>query len=71
MKAYERPLIIRCACQAELALHETANRYHLSVINGKLIENGRLELRHWFREKCVSETTHRYGNLLPRFREPL
>jgi len=69
MKAYERPLIIRYAGQTNLSLHQTANRYHLCIINGKVIENGRLELRHWFREKCISETTHRYGNLLPRFRE--
>ena len=64
-----RPLIIRYEAQTGPSLHQTANRYHLCVINGKVIENGRLELRHWFREKCVSETTHRYGNLLARFRE--
>ena len=66
-----RPLIIRYEGQTDPSLHQAANRYHLCVINGKVIENGRLELRHWFREKCVSETTHRYGNLLPRFREPV
>lgn len=27
--------------------------------------NGRLELTHWLREQAVSETRHRYGNLLP------
>ncbi len=61
--------IVRSTACGNHQLHTTANKLHIPLIAGKLIGNGRLELRHWFREKCISETTHRYGNLLPRFRD--
>ena len=61
--------IVRSTACGNHQLHATANKLHIPLIAGKLIGNGRLELRHWFREKCISETTHRYGNLLPRFRD--
>ena len=63
------PGILRTASNSCLALHEAANRIHIAVVGGEVLGNGRLELRHWFREKCVTETTHRYGNVLPRFRQ--
>ena len=68
LKNRDAPGIIRTSALAGLELHEIANRLHVPVVSGEILANGRLELRHWFREQCVSETTHRYGNILPRFR---
>jgi RHH-type proline utilization regulon transcriptional repressor/proline dehydrogenase/delta 1-pyrroline-5-carboxylate dehydrogenase len=62
------PGIIRTSAVAALEIHEIANRLHVPLVSGEILANGRLELRHWFREQCVSETTHRYGNIMPRFR---
>ncbi len=30
------------------------------------LANGRLELINWFREQAISETLHRYGNIIPK-----
>ncbi|HEX2746700.1 MAG TPA: aldehyde dehydrogenase family protein, partial [Verrucomicrobiales bacterium] len=37
----------------------------LNWIDAPFTSNGRLELTRWLREQSVSETRHRYGNLLP------
>jgi RHH-type proline utilization regulon transcriptional repressor/proline dehydrogenase/delta 1-pyrroline-5-carboxylate dehydrogenase len=68
VKTRDAPGIIRTSAVAALEIHEIANRLHVPLVSGEILANGRLELRHWFREQCVSETTHRYGNILPRFR---
>ncbi len=65
----ELPSVIRAPGGAPLEVYEFANRIHAPVITDPILANGRLELRHWFKEQAVSETTHRYGNVLPRFRE--
>jgi RHH-type proline utilization regulon transcriptional repressor/proline dehydrogenase/delta 1-pyrroline-5-carboxylate dehydrogenase len=37
----------------------------LNWINAPLLTSGRLELPRWLREQSISETRHRYGQLLP------
>ncbi|HXF61344.1 MAG TPA: bifunctional proline dehydrogenase/L-glutamate gamma-semialdehyde dehydrogenase, partial [Caldilineaceae bacterium] len=46
------------------AVQRAANEAHLAVIGAPALANGRLELRHYLREQVISQTTHRYGNLL-------
>ena len=38
----------------------------LSVVTQPILANGRLELIAYFREQAVSETLHRYGNIIPK-----
>jgi len=45
-------------------LRRTANAAGVSVIDAPVLANGRLELRHYLREQAVSQTVHRYGNIL-------
>ena len=33
-----------------------------------VLANGHLELGHYLREQAVSQTVHRYGNVLARYR---
>jgi RHH-type proline utilization regulon transcriptional repressor/proline dehydrogenase/delta 1-pyrroline-5-carboxylate dehydrogenase len=35
------------------------------------LANGRLELLQYLREQAVSETTHRYGNVIPKAKDVL
>ncbi len=37
----------------------------LKVIDRAVLANGRIELLDFFREQSISETTHRYGNIVP------
>jgi RHH-type proline utilization regulon transcriptional repressor/proline dehydrogenase/delta 1-pyrroline-5-carboxylate dehydrogenase len=46
-------------------VHEAANEAHVAVIDPPALANGRLELRYYLREQVISQTTHRYGNLIP------
>jgi RHH-type proline utilization regulon transcriptional repressor/proline dehydrogenase/delta 1-pyrroline-5-carboxylate dehydrogenase len=43
-----------------------AHEGHSLVVEGPALLHGRLELRHYLREQSVTQTTHRYGNLLDR-----
>jgi RHH-type proline utilization regulon transcriptional repressor/proline dehydrogenase/delta 1-pyrroline-5-carboxylate dehydrogenase len=45
-------------------LAEAANRALIHVIDAPVLANGRLELRHYLREQAISQTVHRYGNLM-------
>ena len=45
-------------------IRDTANDLGIQVADDPVLANGRLELLHYLREQSVSETTHRYGNLL-------
>ncbi|MEZ4659377.1 MAG: hypothetical protein R2911_17600 [Caldilineaceae bacterium] len=39
---------------------------HVPVIGAPVTTSGRLELRYYLREQAVSETQHRYGNIIRR-----
>ncbi|MCB0145412.1 MAG: aldehyde dehydrogenase family protein, partial [Caldilineaceae bacterium] len=44
----------------------TAHAAHVPVIHEPVTTSGRLELRYYLREQAVSETRHRYGNVIKR-----
>jgi RHH-type proline utilization regulon transcriptional repressor/proline dehydrogenase/delta 1-pyrroline-5-carboxylate dehydrogenase len=46
------------------ALRRAANAAGVAVIDAPPLVNGRLELRYYLREQAVSQTVHRYGNLM-------
>ncbi len=64
-----RPDLVRAPGGVPREVYQIANGFHIPVVDDALLANGRLELRFWYREQAVSETTHRYGNILPRYRE--
>ncbi len=48
------------------AAHIAATEAHAHVADNPLLLEGRLELRHYLREQSITQTTHRYGNLVKR-----
>ena len=46
-------------------LANAARARDVEVLDRPVLANGRLELLGYFREQAVSETVHRYGNLIP------
>lgn len=46
------------------ALRQRANQAHVPVIDAPVVANGRLELRHYLHEQAISQTIHRYGNII-------
>ncbi len=49
-----------------MGLQRLANDLDLQVIDWPVLANGRVELLHYLKEQSVTETRHRYGNLLVR-----
>lgn len=47
------------------ALVNAAHARDVEVLDRPVLANGRVELLGYFREQAVSETVHRYGNLIP------
>jgi RHH-type transcriptional regulator, proline utilization regulon repressor / proline dehydrogenase / delta 1-pyrroline-5-carboxylate dehydrogenase len=41
----------------------------ISVVDVPVLANGRLELRYYLREQALSQTVHRYGNVMKTYRE--
>jgi RHH-type proline utilization regulon transcriptional repressor/proline dehydrogenase/delta 1-pyrroline-5-carboxylate dehydrogenase len=41
----------------------------MNVVDVPVLANGRLELRYYLREQALSQTIHRYGNILRTYRE--
>ncbi len=52
-------------------LQRSANNAALQTVTSPPLANGRLELLVYLREQAVSETTHRYGNVIPKAHEVL
>ncbi|MCL4831762.1 MAG: proline dehydrogenase family protein [Caldilineaceae bacterium] len=59
---------LRALAPLETELRRALNNGGISVIEGPLLANGRLELGHYLREQAVSQTVHRYGNVLAKYR---
>ncbi|MFT7586672.1 MAG: RHH-type proline utilization regulon transcriptional repressor/proline dehydrogenase, partial [Cellvibrionaceae bacterium] len=57
---------IRMIGRPSKALLQAAHKQHVAIINEPVSPDGRLELRYYFREQAISETTHRYGNIVPK-----
>ena len=51
------------------ALHRAFNAAGISVVDALVLANGRLELRYYLREQALSQTVHRYGNVMKTYRE--
>ncbi len=51
---------------ASETLRRAANDAPIQLIDWAVLSNGRIELLHYVREQSVSETTHRYGNVIPK-----
>ncbi len=47
-------------------VRDVANRRNIHLIDDPVTRSGCIELRHYLREQAVSETTHRFGNLVRR-----
>lgn len=45
-------------------LRQALNAAGVSVVDAPVLANGRLELRFYVREQAISQTTHRYGNVI-------
>ncbi len=52
------------------ALREAANLARVHVMDAPVLAHGRLELRHYLREQSISQTVHRYGNLMSVYAQP-
>ncbi len=59
---------LRGLAPLETELRRALNHAGISVVDGPVLANGRLELGHYLREQAVSQTVHRYGNVLARYR---
>ncbi len=55
---------VRAFAPLSVAAHVHATAAHALIIEQPLMLTGRLELRHYLREQAVTQTTHRYGNLV-------
>jgi RHH-type proline utilization regulon transcriptional repressor/proline dehydrogenase/delta 1-pyrroline-5-carboxylate dehydrogenase len=55
---------LRVTEPVSLDVYEAAHEVHVPVITAPVVSNGRIELRHYFVEQAVTQTMHRYGNLL-------
>ena len=53
------------ASKASEGLYRAAAERDVQLIDWKVLQNGRLELLHFFKEQSISETVHRYGNVIP------
>lgn len=45
-------------------LRRALNQAGVSVVDQPVLANGRLELRYYLREQAISQTVHRYGNVM-------
>jgi RHH-type proline utilization regulon transcriptional repressor/proline dehydrogenase/delta 1-pyrroline-5-carboxylate dehydrogenase len=53
---------------ASAELRAAANHAGMRLADGSVIWNARLEFPVWYREQAISETLHRYGNIVARGR---
>ena len=51
-------------CDADV--RDAANCHGIYICADRVTAEGRIELLHWLREQAISQTAHRYGNVLER-----
>lgn len=61
---------LRLLASPSISLRQAANRALVHVVDAPVVANGRLELRHYLREQAISQTVHRYGNLMGSAAQP-
>jgi RHH-type proline utilization regulon transcriptional repressor/proline dehydrogenase/delta 1-pyrroline-5-carboxylate dehydrogenase len=59
---------LRAVAPLSESLRRTLNDARINVVDAPVIANGRLELRYYLREQAISQTVHRYGNVLGAYR---
>ncbi len=59
---------LRAVAPLSESLRRALNEAGISVADAPVIANGRLELRFYLREQAISQTVHRYGNVLGAYR---
>jgi RHH-type proline utilization regulon transcriptional repressor/proline dehydrogenase/delta 1-pyrroline-5-carboxylate dehydrogenase len=59
---------LRSVAPLSEALRRALNDARINVVDAPVIANGRLELRYYLREQAISQTVHRYGNVLGAYR---
>ncbi len=57
---------VRALSQPNEALLRAAHEQHVPLVQDPISADGRLELRLYLREQAISETQHRYGNLIQK-----
>ncbi|GAB5493824.1 MAG: bifunctional proline dehydrogenase/L-glutamate gamma-semialdehyde dehydrogenase [Phototrophicaceae bacterium] len=55
---------IRAIAPVSDAIRDTAISAHVMIADAPVVSNGRLELRHYLQEQSMTQTTHRYGNIV-------
>jgi RHH-type proline utilization regulon transcriptional repressor/proline dehydrogenase/delta 1-pyrroline-5-carboxylate dehydrogenase len=51
------------------ALRRALNTAGINAVDVPVLANGRLEMRYYLREQSLSQTVHRYGNVLKTYRQ--
>jgi RHH-type proline utilization regulon transcriptional repressor/proline dehydrogenase/delta 1-pyrroline-5-carboxylate dehydrogenase len=59
---------LRAVGPLSTALRRALNTAGISVVDVPVLANGRLELRYYLREQVLSQTVHRYGNVMKTYR---
>ena len=54
---------VRCT-NPSANLYRVTNEISLQLIDWEFLQNGRIELLHYLREQSISQTLHRYGNII-------
>jgi RHH-type proline utilization regulon transcriptional repressor/proline dehydrogenase/delta 1-pyrroline-5-carboxylate dehydrogenase len=60
---------LRALGPLSIPLRRVLNAAGINVVDVPILANGRLELRYYLREQALSQTVHRYGNILRTYRE--
>jgi RHH-type proline utilization regulon transcriptional repressor/proline dehydrogenase/delta 1-pyrroline-5-carboxylate dehydrogenase len=60
---------LRALAPLSTALRQALNAAGINVIDAPVLANGRLELRYYLREQALSQTIHRYGNIMKTYRQ--
>lgn len=61
---YEYKQRVRAITPVSAAIRQAAIEAHIMIADAPVVSAGRLELRHYLQEQSVTETTHRYGNII-------
>ncbi len=61
-----RPSKVRALGCVSDAIYQACDEHGIPIDDAPVTAVGRIELLHWVREQCVSQTQHRYGNVTTR-----
>ncbi|MGJ3239192.1 MAG: bifunctional proline dehydrogenase/L-glutamate gamma-semialdehyde dehydrogenase [Anaerolineae bacterium] len=55
---------VRALAPVSDAVRQATIEAHVMIADAPVVSNGRLELRHYLKEQSITQTTHRYGNIV-------